>query len=710
MRRILFVMFLAVVVTVLSSPGFARENIPADVASPGQLSVDGGLNGVSLTGLTTLLVGTLGGAEKDIFTSNISLATVPAAVSSSSNLQGTVVFNSSSTVYGDMGATGTRLLYIQSMAGTTVNFLGSVYSGTLDSATGTTNFMGPVNIVATNFTGDGTISLVANATLTGAMTTNTAQTGTLSLAGGSELFGAVGGANGVRSINVVGGSNSAGVNATISGAVDTYAFSLGTNTLNISGALTMASNGVIDTILFSPSVFGHVVVTGGPADLGTGLALNVNIPSTSLIKVGDQFNVVQGSGSGAIATVADPTNPLYKFSIVTTPAGQGQIQTSSTPLQAGQNQPIAAAVIPVLEAIPTTPDINTVLTSINALTNANAVANAEAQLAPSTPALSAPLVIFQGIRQYQDLWLSRLDMCSHFSTTEEENTNCQDNAPVSGWWAKGFGNFANQSARNGFTEYDSRTYGSMIAYDVPIGLNTRAGLGLGYGRSTINGKTFDANVDMNTYQTTAYIGHENGPWFTDASASFGWNDYSGMRHIVYPGVDRTANSRYQGQNYTFFTSSGYHLAVKKFVITPIKTMQYSRLHQRGYTETGAGDINLRVKSKNYDFLESGLGVKVERPLSYKGGTLVPEVHTQWLHELFSPRMSQTASYTASGSGEFTTPGPRPNANTFNVGGGVSLLSCTCGKRTWSLEAVYDYNWRTDGYSAHQVMMRVTSRF
>ena len=56
------------------------------------------------------------------------------------------------------------------------------------------------------FANDGFINLGAGRTLTGAITTNTANTGTLTLNGGSSVTGAIGGANGLKQINVAGGN------------------------------------------------------------------------------------------------------------------------------------------------------------------------------------------------------------------------------------------------------------------------------------------------------------------------------------------------------------------------------------------------------------------------------------------------------------------------------------------------------------------------
>jgi outer membrane autotransporter protein len=250
----------------------------------------------------------------------------------------------------------------------------------------------------------------------------------------------------------------------------------------------------------------------------------------------------------------------------------------------------------------------------------------------------------------------------------------------------------------------------MVAYDKPIGLATRAGLGLGYSWSTIDGKTYDANTDFNTYEATAYIGHERGHWFVHGDLSFDWNEYQSKRHIVFPGVDRTAEAEFSGQDYTAFVNTGYHFSAQKFTITPIVSLQYSHLNISDYTETGAGDINLNVESQDYNFLESGLGVKVEREFSYRGRSFIPEIHFKWLHELLNPKLEQTAAFAVAGSPSFTTPGLRTADNTYNAGIGCTLFARICRPITWSFEAVYDYDWRNDGYYANQGTLRVSGRF
>jgi len=753
MRKTLIFVLLATVGSTWSATGFAqRQTLTVD----GPIDADGIASGVDLVGNVTLSVGTVGGAETNIFTNNTSLAVTPPAVTTAASSTGNINFLSSSTVFGEIGVTppgGPFLLNVFAAGDPTqvVNVQGSLFATTLNINTaGRVNLNnGATNSAATIFGSDGTLALAPNTTLIGAVTTTAgAQTGTLSLGSGSILDGAVGGAVGLRAINVVGGSNTAGISSTISGAANAFTFNLGTNTLNVGGALTIANGtpaGVINTTLASPTVFGNIRPTGA-TNLGSALQINVTVPDSAVIPVGTQFNIVQTAdgtaqsgtdGSVVTATTVAPTNPLYSFSAVP-PAGTVNglvaIRTDAIPIQAPVQPPpgealppaapIAVVVVPALVvgttiAAPGT-DLFEVLAPISAFTTVAAVVDAEVQLAPSTPDLVAPLVIFQADRQFQNLWQVRLDdvMCREVSIRwpDADTSACDKYTPQSGWWLRSFGYFGDQGTRGAFAGYDSRVLGVMAGYDMPIGIagdqgfDTRAGLGLGYARTNIDGKVYDTSVNANTYQATAYLATERGPWFLNGSASMAWDEYSGKRNIRFPGVNRTANSDYSGQHYTLFATTGLHLLAQDFTVTPLASLQYTRVNVGSYTETGAGSVNLNVDSRGYDFLESGLGVRVARPFHDQGRTFVPEVHARWFHDFINPALKNTARFTGINAVSFTTPSLKTSDDTYNVGGGVTLLSCECSATKWAVEGVYDYHWRSDDYSAHQGMVKLTARF
>ena len=619
--------------------------------------------------------------------------------------------------------------------GTTVNFLGPVYdTTTFVSGTGTLNFSAATNQSPGNliFNGDGTVVLAAGTSLdaVGGVTTTVVNsntvlgTGTLMLGGGSSLIGAVGATTmSLKNVTVTGGSNAAGVSASITGAVNAYSFSLATNTLNITGKLVIADqtpNGVINTTLASPRLYGNIIPTGALL-LGSQVLVNVTVPSTAILPKGTIFYIVTPGGAGTPSIPINVNNPAFtgldaatgQIEITNNTAFLGTIPIGPPPGSPPGTPPVLLPVVPP-GSPPGTPPVSSL------------PPGTPNPIVPSAPDLGAPLVNFQVTRQFENLWVSHLDevMCGQVEQPrrpgEEQPSSCQLDGPHSGWWAKGFGYFGNQGAQDGFTGYNSTILGTMIGIDTPVdalafGGVTRVGFGIGYANTTIDGKTVSANTDSNTYTATAYIGHEQGPWFVEGDLSFGWNDYTESRNVLVPGtVDSTANGNFSGQTYTAFATTGYRLFAQGFTVTPLVSLQYTHMNLDSYAEsgaqTGAAGLNLSVNSQSYDFLESGLGVTAARAFSSGNGTYVPEVLFKWFHELVNPRLQNTFAEALFPSQSFTLQGPRTAADTLNPGVGLTFLSCACTAKTWSLEAVYDYYWSADNYSANQFMVRFTARF
>ncbi|OYY71850.1 autotransporter outer membrane beta-barrel domain-containing protein [Sphingomonas sp. 28-63-12] len=735
----------------------AAEAQRQKVVGPGPtpLSVDGSTSGVDMSGSATtgtLIVGVVGGPKVDIFTLNNPVAPNTIAISTAASSQGNVTFNSSSNVYGAIGQTqpaGPFLLAITGgNTGTVINFNGPVFATTTNvTGGGTLNFnSGSTNVSASNFAADGTISLAPNTTLIGALTTTAgAQTGTLLLGGGSVLNGAVGGAIGLRTINVVGGSTTAGVSATITGATNAYGFALGTNTLNIGGALTLANRGVISTTLASPSVYGNIRPVG-TTNLGASTLINVTVSPTAYIPVGTQFNIIQTqagtvqsgtNGSVVGITVQNPTNPLYTFRAIPaagTIAGLVTIETTGIPIQVAiappavsppggtptpivplpATLPVAAAIVPVILGVTPTPDLIAVLAPINALSDPAAVVNAVVQLSPSPADGAVGLVTLATIRQFQTLWSSRFaaPACDQVrplgERADREDAGCDRRK--GGLWLQGFGYFARQHDQQAATGYKADSGGVMIAWEAPISASASAGAGFGYANSTINSNDVRARTTVDSFQVTAYVNYEPGTWFFNAALSAMANQYRGRRQIIFAAVNREASAEYSGEALTAFAATGWHLQAGGLTITPLASLLYSHEQIRRFTETGAGDINLAIKPRRYDFLESTLGVKVAHDFAMGKGSFVPEVHAKWIRELKNPRQVQVAAFDVPGSQTFAVPGIQAAQDLWNAGAGIIVASCACTKHAWSLEAGYDYYGSNAGYSAQQGTLKLSARF
>lgn len=676
-----------------------------------------------LTGLDTTTAGLLT-VNNNI---NINTSNDVGGAITTDNAGSSILFVGNSTVTGFTGASVNSFLDISAGANaTTVNFNGNVFTTQFHHAgTGTVNFNG--NVTGTGaassyiFGGDGFLNIGANNIFNSALTTTAGDnTGTLTLNSGSSVIGAVGaGSAAIKQLNVVGG------NASITGAVFVRAIDLGANTLTIDGALTTSAGGSIATTFISDTGYGNIQM-GAHAYNITGGAITITPVVTGALTLGGSpYRIVNAPGGAITENVPitiNNTNPRYTFSAGLTNMSYLDISlVSITPLVTIVTTPDAKKVAPILDvnaAIGT--DLRVVQDAIAVLPNTAAINNALAQLAPANTNLAAPLIASQASQLIASTWMSRLDevqnaCCDTACDTENKKAapanrrECKSQEQQTNWWMKGMGKVGSQDDANGMNGYQTKAVGAMVGYDVPVTENTRVGLGAGYVNSRINGSHSDNQTKIDSYHLTAYFNYAPDAFFIQGAMTAGIDRYEGSRYIQFPGISRQAKSDVNGQQYTAMITAGKHFGLNETIITPMVGLKASHLYVDSYKERGAGDVNLRVDSQNYDFLQSTVGLKVERIIKSGNSTIAPELHAKWMHDFNSTTMEQDALFTG-GGGKFNMQGISQDRDLYNVGVGITLLSCNCDTSSWSVKGLYDYKWNESNYDAHQVSVIAGLKF
>ena len=648
---------------------------------------------------------------------------VGGGITSNVSNSASILIAGSSTITGFTGQSVNKFLAITAGANaTTTNFNGNVFTTTFNvSGTGTVNFNGSLNsgvgyeAASTIFKDDGFISVGRNQLFNSAITTETANFGTLTLNDGSRVIGAIGGASGLKQINVVGN------NAYVTGAMQAQQFNLGDNTLTLTGALTTNAGGSISTTLASDAVFGRIRVVGNSVIDASGITVVPTV--TGALTNGLTYKIVDadsGTNDGTLVSVTN-NNPRYKFTGLPSLGGDVEIRLDSiAPLATLVTAPAALAIAPILDQnAPVGTDIRVLQDAIAVLPNAAAINNAVAQLAPGNTNLAAPWIAGQATRMFEDQLSARLDevqakCCTtdcdpNKPRTEQKAQDCEGNQQHANWWGKAIGGIGDQDGRNNMSGYETEAVGVMMGYDVPLGNYSRAGLGGGYINTHIYDKDSPAKTRVDSYQVTGYFEYAPQPWFVQAALTAGVDKYDGSRFINIPGFNRKVNADFSGQQYTASVAVGKHFYVNQTTITPLASLKASHISVDSYNEKRGGDLNLRVDDQDYDFVQSSLGVKMERVIQTSTGAVSPEVHAKWMHDFNSTTMHQDAMF-AGGGTSFRTEGIKHDRNLYNVGAGFTMLYCNCEANAWSVKGLYDYKWNDSDYSAHQVSLIANLKF
>lgn len=103
-------------------------------------------------------------------------------------------------------------------------------------------------------------------------------------------------------------------------------------------------------------------------------------------------------------------------------------------------------------------------------------------------------------------------------------------------------------------------------------------------------------------------------------------------------------------------------------------------------------------------------MQAERVIQTGDRIYSPEVHAKWLHDFNSTTMEQEGRFSGPTGAIFNAQGIEQDRDMFNVGAGITVLSCNCEKGVWTVKGLYDYKWNDSDYSSHQLSLTAGMRF
>ncbi|MEW5725984.1 MAG: autotransporter outer membrane beta-barrel domain-containing protein, partial [Thermodesulfobacteriota bacterium] len=242
------------------------------------------------------------------------------------------------------------------------------------------------------------------------------------------------------------------------------------------------------------------------------------------------------------------------------------------------------------------------------------------------------------------------------------------------FWTRGYGNWTSAQKTDQYGGFDASIFGMSLGADRTFGGWLTLGACLGLSRALINWDPSAGDGRNQGLNLGLYAGLTRGGLYLDASGSYGYFDYSSDRRIQYSGVDRTAHAESSANRWGAYLGGGYDFRWRGLVFGPTASAQYQHLYEAGFTETGAGSLNLSVDERRTDSCQVSLGGRVARVWE-TGGTnplkFVPQARLRWVHEFNNDPRFILARF--SGSDTFRVPGLAVKADTAAAGLGLSLF-------------------------------------
>jgi len=225
-----------------------------------------------------------------------------------------------------------------------------------------------------------------------------------------------------------------------------------------------------------------------------------------------------------------------------------------------------------------------------------------------------------------------------------------------GWrsWVSGFGG---GGAVLGSSDVHSVSFGGggvAAGADYRFGPNLQAGLAVGNMQSSLSTTGISGSGGMNSIAVGTYAGYAAGLWYLDGALGYSYNNSQITRSIVFPGVARSASAGVEDQAFLSGVETGYHFQLAdRMTGTPFAAFQGVVVAQNGFSEGGAGAINLNVNSATTALAQSVLGAELAYDLPVGLATpLSFSVRAGWAHDFADINRSVTADFQGAPEGDF----------------------------------------------------------
>ena len=258
------------------------------------------------------------------------------------------------------------------------------------------------------------------------------------------------------------------------------------------------------------------------------------------------------------------------------------------------------------------------------------------------------------------------------------------------FWMKPFGSWADQDDRKGVSGYKASTSGLAFGADATISDETRLGLSFAYAKASVDGNSSVApnSAKVDVYQLIGYGSHAFDP---DTELNFqlgiGQNKNKGLRQLVAFGT--TAVADYSSLTATAGAGLGRTYGIGEATrFTPSIRADYTWIKDKGYTETGAGALNLDVRGRSSDELILAIDGKVAHETG-AGTTLTANLGVGY--DVLNKQASITAAFAGAPGAAFTTQGIDPSP--WVLRGGLGMVKTM--QSGMDLTARYDAEYRRD---------------
>jgi outer membrane lipase/esterase len=184
-----------------------------------------------------------------------------------------------------------------------------------------------------------------------------------------------------------------------------------------------------------------------------------------------------------------------------------------------------------------------------------------------------------------------------------------------------------------YPDYDYTTGGVSAGIDYSVTDQLAVGVALGVVNHETDLHQNQGDIKIDGYAVSIYSNYVEKDFYTNAVISYGNNDFDIKRQIDFD--HRKAKANTDGTQFSVNIDSGYIARSGNISYGPTLGLKYDRVNINGYTETGAGSLNMKVDDQQAESLILSVGAQAAVTVKTKIGSIIPNIHASYEYQ-FAP--------------------------------------------------------------------------
>ena len=261
--------------------------------------------------------------------------------------------------------------------------------------------------------------------------------------------------------------------------------------------------------------------------------------------------------------------------------------------------------------------------------------------------------------------------------------------PPYAFWMHGIGGWQTLKYDGNAFGMNQETAGVIGGFDVDLDAGPvrglKAGIAVSYTSSTL-GDVASELGNTDALRISAYGTRVFGPAYLDGTLTYGSVQMATSRAINDLGLAGVAAGTTSGNEFAAKFDAGYRRMVGQWLIEPSAGLAYVLETRQGFSESGAGVLDVDYDSSTLNALQASAGMRARTEFAFFDGIIVtPEFRARYLYDALQTAPITTATLQGLPGIPFTFAGVQVGRSGALVGGGLTLA------KTERVALVGEYN-------------------